>query len=232
METHNRFDIKQQLGEGSFSKIYQAYDKHLKREVALKVEKEDKHKKILKFEYEILRNLQGKYIIIVGLPHIPKLYDFVENKTLNFIVMELLGKNVANYKKSKHDFNPLCAIDILIQMLNSIEALHDRGYIHRDIKPTNFVMGKYLPNDAKAENIVYMVDFGLAKLHLDKNMKAIPPRANTDFRGTLTYASLNAHNKKELSRRDDLWSFFFVILDLLNETLPWRNCKDDKVLLV
>jgi serine/threonine protein kinase len=59
METHNRFDIKQQLGEGSFSKIYQAYDKHLKREVALKVEKEDKHKKILKFEYEILRNLQG-----------------------------------------------------------------------------------------------------------------------------------------------------------------------------
>jgi tau tubulin kinase len=142
--------------------------------------------------------------------------------------MELLGKNVANFKRNKHDFNYKCAVDILIQMLNSIEVLHDRGYIHRDIKPTNFVIGRGNSKD-KSENIVYMVDFGLAKLHLDKNFKSLPPRTNTDFRGTLTYASLNAHNKKDLSRRDDLWSFFFVILDLLNESLPWRRCKDDKV---
>jgi serine/threonine protein kinase len=144
-----------------------------------------------------------KYFVIfkvihnnTGLPHIPKIYDFVENKTLNFIVMELLGKNVANYKKNKHNFNSVCALDILIQMLNAIESLHDRGYIHRDIKPTNFVMGKQNHNEAKSESMVYMVDFGLAKLHLDKNAKPIPPRMNTDFRGTLTYASLNAHNKK------------------------------------
>ena len=50
-------------------------------------------------------------------------------------------------------------------------------------------------------------------------------RKNTDFRGTITYASLNAHNKVDLSRRDDLWSFYFVILDFLGEELPWRTCK-------
>ncbi len=73
MEASRRFEVHQQLGEGSFSKIFQAFDKKLKHLVALKVEKEDKHKKILKFEYEILKSLQG-------LPHVPRLYDFIENE--------------------------------------------------------------------------------------------------------------------------------------------------------
>lgn len=264
MDLSKRFEIHQQLGEGSFSKIYQAFDRKLKLQVALKVEKEDKHKKILKFEYEILKHLQG-------LPHVPKLYDFIQNinkiitfndsegnlnaqgnlnnpnngngnkncptpqpassEGLNFIVMELLGKNVANYKKSKHNWEPVNAYDVLLQMLDAIEQLHDRGYIHRDVKPTNFVVreGPCTKGRQKTSSVhVYMVDYGLAKVHLDRFSRPLPPRTNTDFRGTLTYASLNAHYKKELSRRDDLWSFFFVILDLLNENLPWRTCKDDK----
>jgi serine/threonine protein kinase len=112
--------------------------------------------------------------------------------------MELLGKNVANFKKSKTNYNMITSYVILIQMINAIEALHDRGYIHRDIKPTNFVMTRGNHNDPEGENKVFMVDFGLAKVHLDKNARPFPPRANTDFRGTLTYASLNAHYKKVL----------------------------------
>jgi predicted Ser/Thr protein kinase len=70
MESIGRFEMKEMLGEGSFSnlysniliigKIFHAYDNKLKMDVALKVEKEDKNKKILKFEYEILKSLQGK----------------------------------------------------------------------------------------------------------------------------------------------------------------------------
>ncbi len=70
-----------------------------------------------------------------------------------------------------------------------------------------------------------MVDYGLAKQHLDKNGVPHDARKNTDFRGTITYASLNAHNKVDLSRRDDMWSFYFVILDFFNEELPWRTCR-------
>jgi tau tubulin kinase len=228
MEACRRFEVHQQLGEGSFSRIFQALDKKLKHLVALKVEKEDKHKKILKFEYQILKSLQG-------LPHVPILYDFIENTTgrlkffsessnCNFIVMELLGKNISNFKKSRDKFETQLACEILIQMLDAIEQLHDRGYIHRDIKPTNFVIKEKSKNNFQ----VFMVDYGLAKVHLDRYGRALTPRLNTDFRGTLTYASLNAHYKKELSRRDDLWSFFFMVLDLFSEVLPWRSCKDDK----
>ena len=51
-----------------------------------------------------------------------------------------------------------------MQMLEAIEQLHGRGYIHRDVKPSNFVMGR-----GKTRTQVYMVDFGLAKQHLDRN---------------------------------------------------------------
>ena len=55
------------------------------------------------------------------------------------------------------------------------------------------------------------------------------PRTNAEFRGTISYASLNAHLKKDLSRRDDLWSYFFTILDFFDEPLPWRALRDNKV---
>jgi serine/threonine protein kinase len=70
------------------------------------------------------------------------------------------------------------------------------------------------------KDYVFLVDFGLAKEHLDVwTMQVIEPRRLTDFRGTIPYASINAHNKTELSRRDDLWSFFFMLLEFLNEPL-------------
>lgn len=77
--------------------------------------------------------------------------------------MSLMGKNLANYKKARGKWFTLdVAIDLLLQMLDAIEDVHNRGYIHRDIKPSNFVMGTN-----KERNKVYIVDFGLAKQHLD-----------------------------------------------------------------
>lgn len=75
-------------------------------------------------------------------------------------------------------------------MLSAIEKVHDMGYIHRDVKPSNFVMG-----EGKTRDRVYIVDFGLGKAHLDKNGVPVKQRETVDFRGTVAYASLNAHNK-------------------------------------
>jgi serine/threonine protein kinase len=103
--------------------------------------------------------------------------------------MELLGKNISSYKKSKgKNFTSIESIDILIQMLGCIEEVHNKGYIHRDIKPSNFVMDL-------TEKKVFIVDFGISKLHLDTQGNVFPKRAKVDFRGTLSYASLNSHQK-------------------------------------
>lgn len=54
----------------------------------------------------------------------------------------------------------------------------------------------------------------------------MPKRKKADFRGTVSFASLNAHNNIDLARRDDLWSFYFTMLDFLNEKLEWREQRD------
>jgi len=112
-------------------------------------------------------------------------------------------------------------------MLNAIEEVHKAGIIHRDIKPSNFVMGK--TNSDRLN--VFLVDFGLAKDHLNLNTgKPHQARRHTDFRGTIPYASLSAHEKKELGRKDDLWSFFFVVMEFFDEPLPWKtNTNKDEV---
>lgn len=113
----------------------------------------------------------------------------MESSSFNFISMELLGKNIANLRKSMGaSFNNVLAFDILLQMLTCIENVHLKGYIHRDIKPSNFVI-------CPLQKKVYIVDFGLAKLHFNQKGEPFPERKNTDFRGTIAFASMNAHNR-------------------------------------
>jgi serine/threonine protein kinase len=136
----------------------------------------------------------------------------------SFIVMKPMGKNLENIKKMQEDMLTLdLSIALIVQMLDSIDSVHSRGFIHRDIKPSNFVIGK-----GEESSKVFIIDFGLAKKHLQNNVP-MPKRKQADFRGTITFASLNTHLRKDLSRRDDLWSFYFVILYMLNVNLPWKS---------
>lgn len=75
-------------------------------------------------------------------------------------------------------------------MVNAIQRVHDSGYIHRDIKPSNFLLGRGADHGK-----VFLCDFGISKRHLMENGIPIPPRNNGEFRGTIAYASLNAHYK-------------------------------------
>lgn len=83
-------------------------------------------------------------------------------------------------------------------------------------------MGK-LPFNSRR---VYMLDFGLARQYTTTTGEVRCPRAAAGFRGTVRYASINAHKNREMGRHDDLWSLFYMLVEFVNGQLPWRKIKD------
>ncbi|VDL36268.1 unnamed protein product [Hymenolepis diminuta] len=108
------------------------------------------------------------------------------------------------------------------QMLDAIEAVHDSGFLHRDIKPSNFAMGR----TPALSRTLFLLDFGLARQYTNPEGEVRPARPVAGFRGTVRYASKNAHANKELGRHDDLWSMFYMLVEFASGQLPWRRLKD------
>ena len=107
-------------------------------------------------------------------------------------------------------------------MLKDLEDFHAAGYVHRDVKASNFVQGlQGYESLSDIRGNYYIVDFGLAKRHIDRNGEIVPARETADFRGTSMYASLAAHRLQDLGPKDDMWSMLFVVLDFLRGELPW-----------
>lgn len=71
-----------------------------------------------------------------------------------------------------------------------------------------------------------MLDFGLARQYTTGTGEVRCPRAAAGFRGTVRYASINAHKNREMGRHDDLWSLFYMLVEFVNGQLPWRKIKD------
>ncbi|VDM26051.1 unnamed protein product [Hydatigera taeniaeformis] len=120
-------------------------------------------------------------------------------------------------------FSLSTVVRLSAQMLDAIEAVHDSGFLHRDIKPSNFAMGR---GTGSASRTLYLLDFGLARQYTNAEGEVRPARPVAGFRGTVRYASRNAHANRELGRHDDLWSMFYMLVEFASGQLPWRRLKD------
>jgi len=205
------------FGEGSFGIIFSALNMNNEEEVvAVKLENIDFNKRLLQVEIYALKRLQRSR-------YVPRYIESGTDQNYNFLVMEFLGLNLTDIKKQQPDkkFGLLIGCKIGIELINAIQSIHDLRFIHRDIKPSNFVIGRK-NNNRK----IYVIDFGLAKCYTDKNGEHLKSRSETGFRGTARYASIRSHNLEDLSRRDDMWSLFYVIIEFIVGQLPWHDVKD------
>ncbi|XP_066533716.1 tau-tubulin kinase 2b isoform X2 [Hoplias malabaricus] len=212
-----RWRVIKKIGGGGFGEIYEVLDQLNQCNVALKVESAQQPKQVLKMEVAVLKRLQGK-------DHVCRFVGCGRNDRFNYVVMELQGRNLADLRRTMPHgtFTVSTTLRLGRQILEAIESIHSVGFLHRDIKPSNFAMGRL---DSTCRTC-YMLDFGLARQFTNSCQEVRPPRPVAGFRGTVRYASINAHKNKEMGRHDDLWSLFYMLVEFMVGQLPWRKVKD------
>ncbi|XP_039031512.1 casein kinase 1-like protein 1 [Hibiscus syriacus] len=210
----NKFRLGRKIGSGSFGEIYLGTNIQTNEEVAIKLENvKTKHPQLL-YESKLYRILQGG----TGIPNIRW---FGVEGDYNVMVMDLLGPSLEDlFNFCNRKLSLKSVLMLADQMINRVEFVHSKSFLHRDIKPDNFIMGL-----GRRANQVYMIDFGLAKKYRDSSHQHIPYRENKNLTGTARYASMNTHLGIEQSRRDDLESLGYVLMYFLRGSLPWQGLK-------
>jgi casein kinase I family protein HRR25 len=205
----NKYKLIEKINNGEFGAIYKGENMRTKELVAIKIESKMNESNMLKRETQIYQYL-GK---AVGIPQV-KWYGTTDE--YNYMVLPLFGNSLVS-----KTFSLLDSFSIGKKLVRILGYIHDRGLIHRDIKPDNFVFNQDGTD-------VYIIDFGLCRKYLDSNNKHIEMKTGKTIIGTPNFVSMNVHNGIEPSRRDDLISVAYIILYLINGGLPWQTKREIK----
>ena len=210
-----KYRLGRKLGSGSFGEIYLGTNVVTGEEVAIKMEGIRARHPQLEYEARVYRSLAGG----VGIPFV-RWYG--QEAEYNAMVIDLLGpslEDLFNYCNRK--FTLKTVLLLADQMISRVEYIHSKNFIHRDIKPDNFLMGL-----GRRANLVNLIDFGLAKKYRDPRTHLhIPYRENKNLTGTARYASINTHLGVEQARRDDMESLGYMMMYFCRGSLPWQGLK-------
>ncbi|GAA5894479.1 hypothetical protein JCM8208_006253 [Rhodotorula glutinis] len=206
---------KYRIGKKIGSDIYLGVNIISGEEVAIKLESVKAKHPQLEYEAKVYKTLAGG----VGVPFVRW---FGVECDYNAMVLDLLGPSLEDlFNFCNRKFSLKTTLLLADQLISRIEYIHSRNFIHRDIKPDNFLMGI-----GKRGNQVNVIDFGLAKKYRDpKTHLHIPYRENKNLTGTARYTSINTHLGVEQSRRDDMESLGYVLMYFLRGSLPWQGLK-------
>lgn len=211
----DKFSVGKKLGAGSFGEVRLGKNVETGQEVAIKLESTRTRAPQLLLEYRI-------YELIAGGEGIPVAYWYGVYGRYNCMVMDLLGPSLEDaYHADARAFTLRRVADLGRQMISRVQYVHEKNFLHRDIKPDNFAFGV-----GKQANVVYILDFGLSKkFKSSRTGQHIAYREGKSLTGTARYASINSHKGLEQARRDDLESIGYVLLYFLKKVLPWQGLK-------
>ncbi|RCK55002.1 Casein kinase I 2 [Candida viswanathii] len=211
------YKVGKKIGEGSFGIIFEGINILNNQQVAIKFEPR-------KCEAPQLRDEYRAYRILNGTKGIPQAYFFGQEGVHSILIIDLLGPSLEDlFDWCNRKFSIKTVIQVAKQMIERVQSIHENNLIYRDIKPDNFLIGK---PDTPEANMVYIVDFGMAKQYRDPKTKVhIPYREKKALSGTARYMSINTHLGREQLRRDDLESLGHVFMYFLRGSLPWQGLK-------
>ena len=203
----DRYEIQRELGEGSAAVVFLARDKRLDRLVALKVLRPE-----LSRDHEYAARLQREARAVASLshPNIVAIYDYGHSVELSYIAMEYVaGGNLKTLIERQGRLSPAQALAVAQQILAALAAAHEKGIVHRDIKPHNILL--------TPEMVVKVADFGLARagnVELTGSGLAL---------GTALYMSPEQALGERVSPASDIYSFGVVLYEMLAGRPPFQG---------
>ncbi|MBE5822528.1 MAG: Stk1 family PASTA domain-containing Ser/Thr kinase [Butyrivibrio sp.] len=202
----DRYEVLEKIGTGGMSDVYKAKDHKLNRLVAVKV---------LKQEFSENENFVSKFRVeaqsTAGLlhPNTVNVYDVGDEDGINYIVMELVdGITLKKYIEKKSRLSVKEAVSIAIQVAMGLEAAHNNGIIHRDIKPQNIMISK--------EGKVKVTDFGIAKAATSNTI-------TSNVMGSVHYTSPEQARGGYSDAKSDIYSLGITLFEMLTGRVPFNG---------
>lgn len=204
----DRYQIVGVIGRGGMANVYEAYDKILDREVAIKVLRydfQDNEEAKARFHREAVSSSQLMHHNIV------EVYDVDEKDGKQYIVMEYVkGKDLKSYIDAHHPLPLEEVVAIMTQILSAIEVAHDHQLIHRDIKPQNILVSEDVQ--------VKISDFGIALALSESSLT----QANT-LLGSVHYLSPEQARGNSATVKSDIYALGIVLYELLTGHVPFEG---------
>ena len=204
----NRYRIEQVIGVGGMAVVFRAEDIQMKRTVAVKILKDD----VARDEASVKRFInESRAVAMLSHPNIVNIYDVSVRTESKYIVMEYIeGITLKNYMQKKGALDSREIIAYTEQVLLALDHAHQKGIVHRDIKPQNIMLLK--------NGIIKVTDFGIAKL---PNAETVTVKDSAI--GTVYYISPEQASGDKIDARSDIYSLGVMMYEMAAGVLPFQG---------
>jgi serine/threonine protein kinase len=211
-----RYRVDALLGQGGMGAVYRAHDTELGRDVALKLVVDEQNPELVKRIRKEARAASA-----FAHPNVATIYDVSEHEGRPFIVMELVEGQSLRRLLAEGAMTATQKLAVMKQVGRALAAAHDRGLVHRDVKPDNVVV--------RSDGVAKLLDFGIAKA----TARAVDTSAPTEDAGSLTktgtavgspaYMAPEQIQNRNVDERADQFAWAVTAFEIFAGELPWKN---------